>query len=222
MTMRSGSPRLPRSLAVAGAAGLLSVTGVLATAGTASAATPGTAKSGAVKTLTVKYPVSGSTYLKKVQATAKLGPGTLTSTANLSTGKLTASLSLPDATVSFKQAGIVPVTATTKFVQDGKTTGQVNAKTGGVTTTSKVTLKLVSLSMAGVPVPVPSGCQTGTPATVKLKSLKRFSIVKGGKVAGTYTIPKFAHCGLLTPLLNVTIPGSGNTITLKLGAARLP
>ncbi|HEY1622038.1 MAG TPA: hypothetical protein VGG25_30750 [Streptosporangiaceae bacterium] len=203
---------------MAGAAGLLSVTGVLAAAATASA---GTAAPGSSKTITVKYPVNGSTYLKKVQATAKLGPGTLTSKVNLDTGKLTASLKLPDATVSFKQAGVVPVTATTEFVQDGKTTGQVNTKTGGVTTTSKVTLKLVSLTMAGVPVPVPSGCESGSPASVKLRSEKGFSIIKGGKVAGTYTIPKFAHCGLLTPLLNITIPGSGNTITLKLRAAKL-
>jgi hypothetical protein len=219
--MRSGNQRLPRSLAIAGAAGLLTVTGVLAAAGTASAHTASAAAPASSSTITVKYAVNGSTYLKKVQATAKLGPGTLTSKVNLNTGKLTASLKLPDAKVSFKQDGVIPVTATTEFVQDGKTIGKVNTKTGGVTTTSKVTLKLVSLTMAGLPVPVPSGCQSGSAASVKLTSEKGFSIIKGGKVAGTYTIPKFAHCGLLTPLLNITIPGSGNTITLKLGAAKL-
>jgi hypothetical protein len=33
----------------------------------------------------------------------------------------------------------------------------------------------------------------------------------------SYTIPQFAGCGLATVLINLTIPGPGNTLTLTLG-----
>ena len=181
----------------------------IASAGAASAASK----------LTVKYKVTGSTFLKSINTTASLGPGTLKSTVNLSNGKLTASLALPPATVSFKELGLIPVTATTEFVQDGPTTGQLNVNTGAVSTTSKIILKLTSMIVSGLSVPVPSSCQSA-PATIKLTSLKGFSVVNGGNLSGTYTIPKFAGCGVLTPVLNLTIPGSGNTIALKLGKAK--
>jgi hypothetical protein len=209
MKWSTGRPRLLRSLTLATVAGLAVTAGGIASAGAASASS----------TLTVKYKVAGSTFLKSVNTTASLGPGTLTSKVNLSNGKLTASLVLPAATVSFKELGIIPVTATTEFVQDGPTTGQLNVNTGAVTTTSKIILKLTSMNIAGLPVPVPSTCQSA-PATVQLASQKGFTVVNGGNLAGTYTIPDFSGCGVLTPVLNLTIPGSGNTITLKLGKAK--
>ena len=88
-------------------------------------------------TLTVRYPVNGSTFLKAANATVTLGPGTLRSKVNLTTGKVTASLNLPPATGSFKELGVVPVTATVAFIQDGPTTGTVDLNTGAVTTMSK-------------------------------------------------------------------------------------
>jgi hypothetical protein len=209
MMWSKGRARLLRSATLATVAGLAVTVGGIASAGGASAASK----------LTVKYKVTGSTFLKSINTTASLGPGTLKSTVNLSNGKLTASLALPPATVSFKELGLVPVTATTEFVQDGATTGQLNVSTGAVSTTSKIILKLTNMTVAGLPVPVPSSCQSA-PATVKLKSLKGFSVVNGGNLSGTYTIPKFAGCGVLTPVLNLTIPGSGNTIALKLGKAK--
>lgn len=39
------------------------------------------------------------------------------------------------------------------------------------------------------------------------------------RLGRTYTIPRFAHCLLATPLINLTLPGPGHTITLTLGAA---
>jgi hypothetical protein len=209
MMWSKGRARLLSSLTLATAAGLAITAGGIATAGSASASSG----------LTVKYKVTGSTFLKSVNTTAQLGPGTLKSTVNLKNGKLTASLSLPPASVSFKEFGLVPVSATTEFVQDGPTTGQLNISTGAVSTTSKIILKLTSMTVAGVPVPVPSTCQSA-PATIQLASLKGFSVVNGGNLAGTYTIPDFSGCGLLTPVLNLTIPGSGNTIALKLGKAK--
>lgn len=201
--------RLFCGVTLASAASLLAIT----------AGASGAAASAHTK-VTVTYKVTGSTLIKSVNATAALGPGKLTATVNLSTDKLTANLSLPPATVSFKQFGIIPVTATTKLIQDGPTTGKINGNTGAVTTTSHITLKLTALNVSGISLPVPPSCESKSPAVVKLKSKKGFNPLKGGTVAGTYTIPPFAHCGLLTPLLNATIPGPGNTITLKLAQAK--
>jgi hypothetical protein len=189
-------------------------------AGGAMALEPGMAS--ATTLVHAKYKVSGSTYLKSPNFTLKLGPGMLSSTLNLATGKLTANLSLPNATGSFKQSGLIPVTATTQLINDGPTTGKVNLNTGAVKTKSKITMRIVSLTVAGVNVPVGSSCETSTPVVVALASLPKFNLLAGGKLAGTYAIPNFSHCGLApTLLINATIPGSGNTITLKLGKAKL-
>jgi len=204
--------RLPgRGAAATAIAGLLALATIAATPAAASADT----------TLKVRYPVHGSTFIKAANATVTLGPGTLRSKVDLNTGAVTASLNLPPATGSFTELGLIPVTATVAFLQDGPTTGTVNLNTGAVTTTSTITLQVTSLSVAGLPVPVGPSCESATPATVSLASQPGFSIVKGGTVSGTYTIPPFANCGLITPVLNLTVPGPGNTIALTLGKAHV-
>ena len=196
-----------RTVVVTASAGLLAVAGVLASAGPASADS----------TITVKYKVTGSSTLKAPNATLPLGPGKLTSTVDLTTGALTATLSLPNATGSFKEFGLIPVTATAQLINDGPTTGSVDPTTGTVTTTSMITMRIVSLNVAGLNTPVGSACQTSTPVSVQVTSQPGFSIVKGGNLAGTYTIPPVHHCLLDTLLINLTLPGPGNTITLTVG-----
>ncbi len=199
--------------AVPAAAGLLTAAVVIASPAIASASAG----------LTVAYPVHGSTHLKAPNTSVSLGPGTLRAKLNLKNGTMTASLSLPPARVSFKESGLIPVSATTVFVQDGPTTGKVNFSTGAVKTTSKIILKITSMSVAGLPVAVGRSCESATPAVITVTSQRGFSVVSGGKLAGTYTIPAFANCGLagvLTPLINLSISGPGNTITLILGAGK--
>jgi hypothetical protein len=208
-----GRSHLSRPAAAIGATALLSAGAIGATTGTASAAS----------VIHAKYKVSGSTYLAGTKSTLALGPGTLAATVNTSTAKLSATLSLPESTGSFTELGI-PVHATAQFINDGPTTGKLNVKTGGVTTTSKITLRLVSLTLElPVPVKIPVGksCETAKPVVVKLASQKGFNVLGGGKLAGTYTIGDFAHCGLATLLINATIPASGNTITFTLGRAKI-
>jgi hypothetical protein len=202
-----------RTTAVTATAGALALAGVIATAGPASATT-GTGTDTKIK---ATYPVTGSTFLKAPNFTLPVGPGTLASTVNVITGKLTANLSLPPATGSFKQFGIIPVTATAQFINAAPTTGKINLKTGAVHSTSKITLQITNLTVAGLPVPVGPSCETSTPAVVSVASQPGFSILKGGNLAGSYTIPQFANCLLATPLINLTIPGPGNTLTLTLG-----
>ncbi|HEV2373876.1 MAG TPA: hypothetical protein VGS19_17095 [Streptosporangiaceae bacterium] len=175
------------------------------------------ATSSASSTLTLRYPVNGNTLINAANATLTLGPGTLTSKINLSNGQIASKLALPPATGSFNELGLIPVTATTQFIQDGPTTGTVNINTGAVTATSYTTLRITSLSVAGVPVSVGTTCQSSTPATILVVSQPGFSVVNGGNLSGIYTIPPFANCGLVTTVLNLTIAGPNNAITLTLG-----
>jgi hypothetical protein len=210
MSMPWRSPRFGR-LAVTGAATLVAGGVLIAMPGAASAATH----------VHAKYKVTGSTFIKAPNFTLTLGPGTLAADLNPSNGILKATLTLPDATGSFLQFGVIPVSATTRFVNSGPTTGTLNLDTGAVRTTSKITLQIVSLTVAGINVPVGSSCQTAAPVVVAVKSQKGFNILSGGNLAGSYTIGKFQDCRLATLLINLTIPGSGNTIKLTLGKAHL-
>jgi hypothetical protein len=199
---------------VAGLGATPALAAPLAPAGQATAAAP------ADSTLSATYPVTGSTLIKKLNATVPLGPGSLAVTLDTTNSTLTATLNLPPATVSATVLGL-PVTATTAFIQDGTATGTADLAGNSVQTTAKETLQITSLKVAGVPLPVGRSCESIVPASISVASQPGFNVLFGGTLAGTYAIPLFAHCGLATPLLNLTIPGGGNTISLTLGGATL-
>jgi hypothetical protein len=168
--------------------------------------------------VTASYPVNGSTQIAATNSSLTLGPGTLSTSVDLTTDAVTSgTITLPPATGSFTELGIIPVTVTTAFSQVGQLTGTVNANTGAVTATSDVTLQITDLKVAGIDVPVGPSCQTAHPASITITSGTGFSVFSGGPVSGTYTIPKFQNCLLETPIINLVIPGPGNTISLTLG-----
>ncbi|GAA3987366.1 hypothetical protein GCM10023085_81760 [Actinomadura viridis] len=196
----------------------------LATAGLAAAAL-GVASAPAASaepSIRVDYPVSGTTAIKATGSSMALGPGTLETTLDFGNGDLTANLKMPAAKGEFKQWGVIPVSVTTEFIEATPTTGKVDLNTGATQSTSKVTLKLSNLKVAGIPTPVGDNCKTKTPATITLNSGSDWDVLNGGTMAGTYTIPEFQNCLLATPLINLTVPGPDNTISLKLGAATVP
>jgi hypothetical protein len=199
-----------RLAALAAGTGLLAAAGLAATAGSASADT----------VINAHYALTGTTFIKKLNTTVNLGSGTLAATVDLTTGASSSTLTLPPATASVKELGLVPVTATTEMIQNGPATGTVNLGTNTITSTASVTLKITSLTIAGLSVPVGGNCQT-TPFSVSLSSGAGFTVGGGGPLSGGYTIPLFHHCGLNTLLLNLTIPGSGNTLNLTLGQLQL-
>jgi hypothetical protein len=204
--------------AAAAVAGIAAATPALAS--DSAPAAPAARAAPADTTVSVSYPVTGSTFIKAINSTIGLGPGTLATTADLTTSTLTGTLTLPPATGSFKELGLVPVTATTQMIQDGTATGTVNFTTNAVTTTATDTIKLTSLKVAGLPIPVGPSCET-SPAAITVSSQAGFNVLNGGTLSGTYTIPTFAHCGLATLLINLTLPGPGNTISLTLGKGTL-
>jgi hypothetical protein len=209
--------RRPLTMVLATAAAAAVSIGLSAAPALASPAAPAVP---ADSTVSVTYPVTGSTFIKAIDSSIALGPGTLATTADLTTSTLTGTLTLPPATGSFRELGFIPVTATTQMIQDGPATGTVDFSTNAVTTTATDTIQLTSLKVAGLPIPVGPSCET-SPATITVTSQPGFNVLSGGTLAGTYTIPHFAHCGLATLLINLTLPGPGNTISLTLGAGTL-
>jgi hypothetical protein len=195
---------------MAAGAVVLAAVGVTTTAGAASADS----------VINAHYAVTGTTYIAKLKTTVNLGSGTLAATVDLTTGTSTSTLTLPPATASAKVLGLVPVSATTEMVQNGPAAGTVNLSTNTITSTASVTLKITNLTVGGLSLPVGSSCQT-TPFNVSLSSGPGFTVGGGGPVSGTYTIPPFHHCGLNTLLINLSIPGPGNTLNLTLGQLQL-
>jgi hypothetical protein len=189
---------------------LLATTGVMAASGAASADT----------VVNAKYAVTGPTFIAKLNTTVNLGSGNLAATVDLTTGASQSTLTLPPATVSVKEFGFIPVTATTEIIQNGTAAGTVNFAANTITSTANVTLKITHLTVFGISLPVGNACQT-TPFNISLSSGSGFTVSGGGPVSGSYTIPAFHNCGLNTVLLNLTIPGSGNSLNLTLGTLQL-
>jgi hypothetical protein len=177
----------------------------------------GSTAASAAPTVSLTYPVTGTTHLAAPDGDLALGPGTLHATVDLATGGLTGDLSLPPSTGSFTVLGLVPVTATTAFIPVGQTTGTVASVGGAITTTSRVILRITDLKIGGLPILIGPVCQSASPATITVTSQPGWNPAVGGTVAGTYTIPPFAHCLLQELLINLTIPGPDNTIALTLG-----
>ena len=205
-----GSRSRTRPALLAAGVAVLAATGVVAASGAASADS----------VVNVQYAVTGTTYLAKLNTTANLGSGTLASTVALTTDTSQSTLTLPPTAVSVKEFGFVPVTATTELIQNGPAAGTANFSTNTIASTANVTLKLTNLTVFGVSLPVGDKCQT-TPFNIGISSGPGFTVSGGGPVSGTYTIPAFHDCGLNTLLLNLTIPGAGNTLNLDLGPLQL-
>ncbi|HEX6524558.1 MAG TPA: hypothetical protein VF070_31825 [Streptosporangiaceae bacterium] len=199
-----------RLAAITVSAGLLTAVGLAATAGPAAADS----------VINVHYALTGTTFIKKLNTTVNLGSGTLAASVDLTTGTSSSTLSLPPATVSVNELGLIPVSATTEMIQNGPATGTVNLTANTITSTANVTLKITKLIVAGLNLPVGNSCET-TPFNISISSGAGFTVAGGGPVSGTYTIPPFHHCFLNTLLLNLTIPGPGNTLDLTLGALQI-
>ncbi|REE95549.1 hypothetical protein [Thermomonospora umbrina] len=205
--------------------GIRKTAGALAaTALAAGAMVAGAAPASADTVLAVTYPVTdaSSTYINSTDSTVKLGPGEMKARLTLETGALESDLVLPPARGEFKQFGVIPVGVTITLLPTGPAVGQADPNTGAITATAKAHIKLSNLVVAGIPTPIGSYCKTETPATIPVASEAGWDVVQGGTLSGTYTIPKFEHCLLATPLINLIVPGAGNKVSLKLGPGVFP
>ncbi|WP_063797840.1 DUF6801 domain-containing protein [Saccharothrix sp. NRRL B-16348] len=162
------------------------------------------------------YSLEGTSTIKKLGGSVALGPGSLNADLDLATGNFTGDLVLPPTSGKFSLFGFVPVESKIEFAPEGKTTGTLTA--GAVKSTSKVTIKLPSVTAFGIPISNDPNCRTTTPADIGLASAAGFDPLKGGKPAGTYTIPPLTGCGPLNDVVSGFAAGPDNTIDLALTA----
>jgi hypothetical protein len=187
----------------------LSLLGAATTRAAASTSTASTAAEPAAA-VPFDYWVDATTTLKKLNQTVTVPRGTFTGSIDLSTSKLTGSISLPPAKAVVKIAGLPLATATFKITEVKPVVGTVNLSTLVVTATSVFNIQIVRASPVGLPFInlVGNYCKTSKPVSVTMSGL--FTTLT---FSGTYTIPPLQNCGAATAALNLAVPGPGNTFT---------
>jgi len=172
------------------------------------------------------YDANGSTTVSTTGSTIPLGPTTLNTTLEYSTGEFTGSMAIPSAHTHFWAAGFVPMSADVTFVEAAPVTGKLSAHPEGggsyVTATAQYYVKLSNVKAVGFPTFVGDSCRTKAPVTIPVATPdgERFAVFTGGNLTGTYTIGDFQNCGLMTWLVNALVPGSGNQVTFTLSNPR--
>jgi hypothetical protein len=182
---------------------------VLATLGLATAPTAGAAD----LIIPIHWNVNATTHIKSLNLDVTVPTGTFNGTFDVNTGVLTGNVSLPPASKTISIAGIPLATATFAMTPTGPITGHVDLKTLTATVSASFNFSITSATLSILPKLnlVGNTCTGSSPVTVDMSGAVNLST--GSTFSSTYTIPKFKGCGLLTPLLNLIIPGSGNTFT---------
>jgi hypothetical protein len=191
--------------------------GALVAPATASASTQTTHKVAAHKSGTASgtgisfvYKLTATTHIKKLNQDVTIKNGVMKATVDLATGKLSGSLTLPPAKVTTTEAGLPVLTSTFVMKEAKPVTGKIDFATLKVTATSVFNILITSAEAGPIPVNlVGNSCTTTTPVSVTMSG--KASFTGPSTFTGTYTIPQFKTCSLLTPVLNQLIPGPGNT-----------
>lgn len=172
--------------------------------------------------LDITYDANGSTTVSTTGSTLPLGPTTLSTTLEFTTGEFTGSMTLPSAHTSFYAIGFVPMSADVTFIEAAPVTGKLSAHPEGggsyVTATARYYVKLSNVKAVGFPTFVGDSCRTKDPVSITVSTPpgERFQVFSGGNLSGSYSIGNFENCGLMTFLVNALVPGAGNEVTFSL------
>lgn len=161
---------------------------------------------------------TGTTFLAKPKVTAEIPTSVVKTTVDLDTKALTGSATIPDLTVHLTLAGLIPTTSIVRIVPIGALTGTVDLGANTMSTTTTFQLQVLKVFQDSLPDLnlVSSGCVTKSATSATLTNTTPINIFGTTTVSGTYPIPAFTKCGLLTPLLTSLLAGDGNTLTLDL------
>lgn len=167
--------------------------------------------------LPINWTVKTTTTLKKLGQTVDVPAGTFNGTVDLATGELTGDLSLPPASSTMKIGSLPLATATFAMTQAEPLEGKVDLATMTVTTTAKFNIAITSLRPTLLPINlVGNRCRGVAPVEVTMSG--PVNLTGESSFTAEYTIPKFRDCGLLvTPVINLVVPGPGNTFTATFG-----
>jgi hypothetical protein len=162
----------------------------------------------------IHWNVNATTHLKSLNMDVVVPTGTFDGQVDLATGTLTGNLVLPKATTDFKIFGYSIASATFSMKATGPITGHVDlaAKTVSVNSSFTFSIDKVSANILPWLNLVGNNCHGSTPIAVNMSG--PLALSGASTFSATYTIPKFTGCGaLVTPLLNLIIPGPGNTFS---------
>ena len=170
-------------------------------------------------TIPVHWNVNATTHPKSLNMDIVVPTGTFDGLINLDTGAITGNINLPPATSQIKVFGIPLASATFAMQPTGPITGHVDLSTFAVTVNSSFTFAITKASPSFAPKLnlVGNTCRGSKPVTVNLSG--NVDLANGSTFTSTYTVPKFTGCGLLTPILNLIVPGPGNTFTATFSPA---
>jgi len=141
---------------------------------------------------------------------------TLSAEGDVTTGALTATLSIPpiDQTIWI---GLIPVTVKGALTPTGTIHGSVGLTNAGVFSESASGSANELVGSVGVGIfTVPIGCTTVEPIQLPLSISEQVNaLVVGGFSFNTkVTVPEFGGCGIFGPILSSTMSGPGNTIEM--------
>ncbi|MGJ9412655.1 hypothetical protein ACHAAC_08080 [Aeromicrobium sp. CF4.19] len=175
-------------------------------------------------TIDVDYDVNGNTTIASTGSNITLGPAVLNSFVEAD-GQFTGSMALPGTRTEFEVAGFIPVTADVNFEPTGPTTGTLTraGRQNVLESTSGYYVRLSNIKASIFPLFAGSQCRTAEPVSIDADTPEGefFDIATGGRLVGEYSLGDFENCGLNTWLINLLVPGDGNTIELDLTDGRI-
>jgi hypothetical protein len=175
-----------------------------------------------VATLPIDYDVSATTTLASLGQTVTTTGGSFVGAVTLyddGTASIGGNMSLPPASQTLAIAGIPLATATFAVVPNGPVSGTVDLATMTATTTASFNIRITSVRPTILPWLnlVGSRCTTAQPISVTMSG--PISLAGGSSFSGSFTMPRLKDCGLLTPILNLIVPGPGNTFSASFAPA---
>jgi hypothetical protein len=162
--------------------------------------------------------VTGTTHLAKPNVDVAVPTSSVQTEVDLETNTVTGTANLANLTAKLNLANLIGVTSTVKIVPVGGLTGTIDLGASKLSTTTRFTLQVIDVHLDVAPRInlVKSSCRTVRASTLTLNNTTPVDLFQPITMVGTYTIPPFTGCGLLTPLLSLLLSGPNNTMTLKL------
>lgn len=191
---------------------------LVASAVAALAILPTAAPAQAAPEIPIDWTVDASSTLAKLGQTIHIEGGTFKGAYDLGTGQLTGDINLPKVTSRLDIGSLPLADITMKMEQAAPVTGTVDLATMTAHTTSKLNVRIPEIRPVLLPFInlVKTTCMTREPVVANLSGPA--NLAGDSTFTATYTMPKLKDCGwLTTPILNLVVPGEGNTMTATFG-----
>lgn len=194
---------------------LFTMMSALLIAAAAFTAAPATADT----TIPINWNVNATTHIKSLNMDVVVPQGTFNGAFDVANGSLTGNLALPPASKSIDLLGLPIASTTFAMTQNGPITGHVDLATMTATVNTSFNFAITSASLSFLPWLnlVGRSCRGTSPINVTLSG--PVNLAGTSSFDATYTLPKLTGCGILTPILNLIIPGPGNTFSASFGPA---